>query len=216
MHCETTAIRNAFSLPTIIFALACAVSCGSPNHLRDQEALTFRAFARSTSACPRASTMPPWLWRQRKNRPMSFSAQVNDEVVGIQSPNRMKMVTGVKWDGTRCKVGRPGKLHRHLQVDLYLVSSSGKNRTYTFFRSFSMPGRYTAANLANAVAAEKQYAFRHRHCRHSTIDRELGLTDSIPLRMQRGVSSSAGTENPPKKKNGWTFPPPSSGLPAPT
>lgn len=130
-----------------------------------------------------------------------FSAQVNDEVVGIQSPyNRMKTVTGVKWDGATAKWDGRENFTGIYQIDLYLVSSSGENRTYTFFRSFSMPGQYTAANLANAVAAEKQYAFTVTAIADSTIDRELGLTDSVPSDYSDVYDPSAGTEKPSEKE----------------
>ncbi len=129
------------------------------------------------------------------------SAQVNDEVVGIQSPyNRMKTVTGVQWNGATAKWNGQENFTGIYQIDLYLVSGSGENRTYTFFRSFSMPGQYTAANLANAVAAEKQYAFTVTAIADSTIDRELGLTDSIPSDYSEVYTPSAGTENPSEKK----------------
>ena len=130
-----------------------------------------------------------------------FSAQVNDEVVGIQSPyNRMKTVTGVKWDGATAKWDSRENFTGIYQIDLYLVSGSGENLTYTFFRSFSMPGQYTAANLANAVAAEKQYAFTVTAIADSTIDRELGLTDSVPSAYSEVYTPSAGTEPPSEKK----------------
>lgn len=130
-----------------------------------------------------------------------FSAQVNDEVVGIQSPyNRMKTVTGVKWDGATAKWDGRENFTGIYQIDLYLVSGSGENRTYTFFRSFSMPGQYTAANLANAVAAEKQYAFTVTAIADSTIDRELGLTDSVPSDYSDVYDPSAGTEKPSEKE----------------
>ena len=122
------------------------------------------------------------------------SAQVNDEVVGIQSPyNRMKTVTGVTWDGATAKWDGRENFTGIYQIDLYLVSGSEGNYTYTFFRSFSMPGQYTAANLANAVAAEKQYAFTVTAIADSTIDRELGLTDSVPSDYSGVYDPSAGT-----------------------
>ena len=129
------------------------------------------------------------------------SEQVNNEVVGIQSPyNRMKTVTGVEWDGATAKwVGRENFTGVY-QIDLYLVSGSGENRTYSFFRSFSMPGQYTSANLANAVAAEKQYAFTVTAIADSTINRELGLTDSVPSDYSDVYDPSAGTEKPSEKK----------------
>ena len=128
------------------------------------------------------------------------SEQVNNEVVGIQSPyNRMKTVTGVKWDGATAKWDGRENFTGIYQIDLYLVSGSEGN-TYTFFRSFSMPGQYTSANLANAVAAEKQYAFTVTAIADSTIDRELGLTDSVPSAYSEVYNPSAGTENPSEKK----------------
>ena len=130
-----------------------------------------------------------------------FSAQVNDEVVGIQSPyNRMKTVTGVKWDGATAKWDGRENFTGIYQIDLYLVSGSEGNYTYTFFRSFSMPGQYTSANLANAVAAEKQYAFTVTAIADSTIDRELGLTDSVPSAYSDVYDPSAGTEKPSEKE----------------
>ena len=129
------------------------------------------------------------------------SAQVNDEVVGIQSPyNRMKTVTGVKWDGATAKWNGRENFTGIYQIDLYLVDNSGETPAYTPFRSFSMPGQYTAANLANAVAAEKQYAFTVTAIADSTIDRELGLTDSVPSAYSEVYTPSAGTEPPSEKK----------------
>ena len=128
-------------------------------------------------------------------------AQVNDEVVGIQGPyNRMKTVTGVKWDGATAKWNGRENFTGIYQIDLYLVDNSGETPAYTPFRSFSMPGQYTAANLANAVAAEKQYAFTVTAIADSTIDRELGLTDSVPSAYSEVYTPSAGTEPPSEKK----------------
>ena len=129
------------------------------------------------------------------------SAQVNDEVVGIQSPyNRMKTVTGVKWDGATAKWNGRENFTGIYQIDLYLVDNSGEPPAYTPFRSFSMPGQYTAANLANAVAAEKQYAFTVTAIADSTIDRELGLTDSVPSAYSEVYDPSADTEKPSEKE----------------
>ncbi len=129
------------------------------------------------------------------------SEQVNDEVVGVQSPyNRMKTVTDVKWDGATAKWGGRKNFTGIYQIDLYLVDNSGETPAYTFFRSFSMPGQYTSANLANAVAAEKQYAFTVTAIADSTIDRELGLTDSVPSAYSDVYDPSAGTEDPSKKE----------------
>lgn len=128
------------------------------------------------------------------------SAQVNDEVVGIQSPyNRMKTVTGVQWDGATAKWDGQKNFTGIYKIDLYWVDGSEGNYTYTSFRSFSLPGQYTAANLANAVAAEKQYAFTVTAIADSTIDRELGLTDSIPSAYSEVYNPSAGTEKPEKE-----------------
>ena len=129
------------------------------------------------------------------------SAQVNDEVVGIQSPyNRMKTVTGVKWDGATAKWNGRENFTGIYQIDLYLVDNSGEPPAYTPFRSFSMPGQYTAANLANAVAAEKQYAFTVTAIADSTIDRELELTDSVPSAYSEVYDPSADTEKPSEKE----------------
>lgn len=129
------------------------------------------------------------------------SEQVNKKVVGIQSPyNRMKTVTGVKWDGATAKWEGRGNFTGIYKIDLYLVSGSEENYTYTSFRSFSLPGQYTSANLANAVAAEKQYAFTVTAIADSTIDQDLGLTDSIPSAYSEVYNPSAGTENPSEKK----------------
>ena len=129
------------------------------------------------------------------------SEQVNNEVVGIQSPyNRMNTVTGVKWDGATAKWDGRENFTGTYQIDLYTVDGSGENRTYKFFRSFSMPGQYTSANLANAVAAEKQYAFTVTAIADSTIDRELGLTDSVPSDYSKVYNPSAGTEKPSGKE----------------
>ena len=129
-----------------------------------------------------------------------FSAQVNDEVVGIQSPyNRMKTVTGVMWDGATAKWDGRKNFTGIYQIDLYWVDGSEGTYTYTFFRSFSMPGQYTAANLANAVAAEKQYAFTVTAIADSTIDLELGLTDSVPSDYSKVYPPSDGTEKPSEK-----------------
>lgn len=128
------------------------------------------------------------------------SEQVNEEVVGIQSPyNRMKTVTGVKWDGATATWKGRENFTGIYKIDLYLVSGSEGNYTYTSFRSFSLPGQYTSANLANAVAAEKQYAFTVTAIADNTIDRELGLTDSAPSAYSEVYDPSAGTEKPTEK-----------------
>ncbi len=106
----------------------------------------------------------------------------------------MKTVTGVKWDGATAKWDGRENFTGIYQIDLYWVDGSEGNYTYTFFRSFSMPGQYTSANLANAVAAEKQYAFTVTAIADSTIDRELGLTDSVPSAYSKVYTPSAGTE----------------------
>ena len=125
------------------------------------------------------------------------SAQVNDEVVGIQSPyNRMKTVTGVKWDGATAKWDGRENFTGTYQIDLYTV----ENSDYTLFKTFTVSGRYTSANFANVFAAEKMYSFTVTAIADSTIDRELGLTDSIPSAYSEVYDPSAGTENPSEKK----------------
>ncbi len=126
-----------------------------------------------------------------------FSAQVNDEVVGIQSPyNRMKTVTGVKWDGATAKWDGRENFTGTYQIDLYTV----ENSDYTLFKTFTVSGRYTSANFANVFAAEKQYAFTVTAIADSTIDRELGLTDSVPSAYSDVYDPSAGTEKPSEKE----------------
>ena len=126
-----------------------------------------------------------------------FSAQVNDEVVGIQSPyNRMKTVTGVKWVGATAKWDGRENFTGTYQIDLYTV----ENSDYTLFKTFTVSGRYTSANFANVFAAEKQYAFTVTAIADSTIDRELGLTDSVPSDYSDVYDPSAGTEKPSEKE----------------
>ena len=126
-----------------------------------------------------------------------FSAQVNNEVVGIQSPyNRMKTVTGVKWDGATAKWGGRENFTGTYQIDLYTV----ENSDYTLFKTFHVSGRYTSANFANVFAAEKRYSFTVTAIADSTIDRELGLTDSIPSAYSDVYDPSAGTEKPSEKE----------------
>lgn len=125
------------------------------------------------------------------------SAQVNNEVVGIQSPyNRMKTVTGVKWVGATAKWDGRENFTGTYQIDLYTV----ENSDYTLFKTFTVSGRYTSANFANVFAAEKQYAFTVTAIADSTIDRELGLTDSIPSAYSDVYDPSAGTEKPSEKE----------------
>ncbi len=124
------------------------------------------------------------------------SAQVNNEVVGIQSPyNRMKTVTGVEWDGATAKWDGRENFTGTYQIDLYTV----ENSDYTLFKTFTVSGRYTSANFANVFAAEKRYSFTVTAIADSTINRELGLTDSIPSAYSEVYHPSAGTENPSEK-----------------
>ena len=126
-----------------------------------------------------------------------FSAQVNDEVVGIQSPyNRMKTVTGVKWDGATAKWDGRENFTGTYQIDLYTV----ENSDYTLFKTFHVSGRYTSANFANVFAAEKRYSFTVTALADTAIDQELGLSDSIPSAYSDVYDPSAGTEKPSEKE----------------
>ena len=126
-----------------------------------------------------------------------FSAQVNDEVVGIQSPyNRMKTVTSVKWDGATAKWDGRENFTGTYQIDLYTV----ENSDYTLFKTFTVSGRYTSANFANVFAAEKRYSFTVTALADTAIDQELGLSDSVPSAYSEVYHPSAGTENPSEKK----------------
>ena len=125
------------------------------------------------------------------------SAQVNNEVVGIQSPyNRMKTVTGVEWDGATAKWDGRENFTGTYQIDLYTV----ENSDYTLFKTFTVSGRYTSANFANVFAAEKRYSFTVTAIADSTIDRELGLTDSIPSAYSGVYDPSESTEDSSKKE----------------
>lgn len=125
------------------------------------------------------------------------SAQVNDEVVGIQSPyNRMKTVTGVKWDGATAKWDGRENFTGTYQIDLYTV----ENSDYTLFKTFQVSGRYTSANFANVFAAEKRYSFTVTALADTAIDQELGLSDSIPSAYSRVYDPSESTEDFSKKE----------------
>ena len=125
------------------------------------------------------------------------SAQVNDEVVGIQSPyNRMKTVTGVKWDGATAKWDGRENFTGTYQIDLYTV----ENSDYTHFKTFTVSGRYTSANFANVFAAEKRYSFTVTALADTAIDQELGLSDSIPSAYSGVYDPSESTEDSSKKE----------------
>ena len=126
-----------------------------------------------------------------------FSAQVNDEVVGIQSPyNRMKTVTGVMWDGATAKWNGRENFTGTYQIDLYTV----ENSDYTLFKTFTVSGRYTSANFANVFAAEKRYSFTVTALADTAIDQELGLSDSIPSAYSGVYDPSESTEDSSKKE----------------
>ena len=126
-----------------------------------------------------------------------FSAQVNDEVVGIQSPyNRMKTVTGVKWDGATAKWDGRENFTGTYQIDLYTV----ENSDYTHFKTFTVSGRYTSANFANVFAAEKRYSFTVTALADTAIDQELGLSDSIPSAYSGVYDPSESAEDSSKKE----------------
>ena len=126
-----------------------------------------------------------------------FSAQVNDEVVGIQSPyNRMKTVTGVKWDGATAKWDGRENFTGTYQIDLYTV----ENSDYTLFKTFTVSGRYTSANFANVFAAEKRYSFTVTALADTAIDQELGLSDSIPSAYSGVYDPSESAEDSSKKE----------------
>ena len=125
------------------------------------------------------------------------SAQVNDKVVGIQSPyNRMKTVTGVKWDGATAKWDGRENFTGTYQIDLYTV----ENSDYTLFKTFTVSGRYTSANFANVFAAEKRYSFTVTALADTAIDQELGLSDSIPSAYSGVYDPSESTEDSSKKE----------------
>lgn len=125
------------------------------------------------------------------------SAQVNDEVVGIQSPyNRMKTVTGVMWDGATAKWNGRENFTGTYQIDLYTV----ENSDYTLFKTFTVSGRYTSANFANVFAAEKRYSFTVTALADTAIDQELGLSDSIPSAYSGVYDPSESTEDSSKKE----------------
>ena len=126
-----------------------------------------------------------------------FSAQVNNEVVGIQSPyNRMKTVTGVKWDGATAKWDGRENFTGTYQIDLYTV----ENSDYTLFKTFTVSGRYTSANFANVFAAEKRYSFTVTALADTAIDQELGLSDSIPSAYSGVYDPSESAEDSSKKE----------------
>ena len=125
------------------------------------------------------------------------SAQVNDEVVGIQSPyNRMKTVTGVMWDGATAKWNGRENFTGTYQIDLYTV----ENSDYTLFKTFTVSGRYTSANFANVFAAEKRYSFTVTALADTAIDQELGLSDSIPSAYSGVYDPSESAEDSSKKE----------------
>ena len=125
------------------------------------------------------------------------SAQVNDEVVGIQSPyNRMKTVTGVEWDGATAKWDGRENFTGTYQIDLYTV----ENSDYKHFKTFTVSGRYTSANFANVFAAEKRYSFTVTALADTAIDQELGLSDSIPSAYSGVYDPSESTEDSSKKE----------------
>lgn len=107
---------------------------------------------------------------------------VKKNVVGYQDPyNRMQAVANVRWDGTIARWGAKAGFTRNqtYQIDLYTVTGSGEDLKYTYYKSFTMPGQYTAANLANEFAAEKKYAFRVTALSDSELQGRLGLSDSL-------------------------------------
>ena len=129
-------------------------------------------------------------------------AQVESEIMPLQSPyNRMQAVSGLRWDGGTAHWDARADFtaNQVYRIDLYTVEGSRDDLTYTFYRSFSMPGLYSAANFSNAFAAEKKYAFTVTALSDRETESRNGLTDSITSAFSDVYDPTAGTEEPGTK-----------------
>ena len=125
--------------------------------------------------------------------------RAENEVVTLQSPyNRMKAVTGVKWDDANSGVAKwDGRENftGNYRVDLYTVEGTD----CTFYRSFTFAGQYTSANFTNVFAAEKKYAFKVTAIADYETESNLGLTNSIESDYSSVYDPAESTEDPNKK-----------------
>lgn len=129
-------------------------------------------------------------------------AQVESEVATMQSPyNRMQAVSGLRWDGgtARWDARADFTASQIYRIDLYTVEGSDDDLTYTFYRSFSMPGQYAAANFSNVFAAEKRYAFTVTALSDSETESRSGLSDSIVSAFSDIYDPNSGAEDPDTK-----------------
>ncbi len=126
--------------------------------------------------------------------------RAENEVVTLQSPyNRMKAVTGVKWDDANSGVARwDGRENftGNYRVDLYTVEGTDR----TFYRSFTFAGQYTSANFTNVFAAEKKYAFKVTAIADYETESNLGLTNSIESDYSSVYNPAESTEDPSKEE----------------
>lgn len=123
--------------------------------------------------------------------------------LSVQPYNRMKAVTGLKWDGTVAKWdGRSDFTSSEAyQVDIFLVNGD----KYSPFTSDWVDGDCTSADLGNIFAVGKQYAFRITAMVSGSAD-ATWLTDSHPSELspiytpQKEDESSGSTGKPTEKE----------------
>ena len=136
---------------------------------------------------------------------MPLQEQVDKEILSYQIPfNRMKPVTGLKWDGTTAVWD--GKSYFDTDevytVKLYKVNGTQENYKYEFFKSFEVSGERNSIDLGNVFTAETTYTFTV--IAHSNMDLmvETGLTDS-PESAFGGIYETGSSVVPPDDHEGW-------------
>lgn len=123
--------------------------------------------------------------------------------LSVQPYNRMKAVTGLKWDGTVAKWdGRSDfTADDAYQIDIFLLNDGN----YSPFTSDWVDGTCTSADLGNIFAVGKQYAFRITAMVSGSTD-ATWLTDSHPSELsplytpKKEDESSGSTAQPAEKE----------------
>lgn len=129
--------------------------------------------------------------------------EVGEYYLSVAPYNRMKAVTGLKWEGTKATWdAKEGFTAEQLyRIDLYRTADE-ENSEPEFCKSVVVGGNYTAADMSNSFAAEKKYLFTVTAIANSGLSsRESLLSDSLPSGLSDPYDPN--TVQPVDPDSGW-------------
>ena len=141
---------------------------------------------------------------------MPTVSDVDDKIIGYQTPyNRLKKVTGLKWDeNTKTKAIWDAKdnftENDQYTVNLYIVSGEGKRaEDFKFYKSFEVSGKVHASDFRNVFTAETDYAFTVTANVGLPYQSKYGMIDS-PESDMSPVYKAEKSVAPGEDHKGWT------------